>query len=127
MVSNGEWVDIELPVIKILDTEGSITTRWRAVQEAPFLSFNGQFSHLHLSQLSQWISGNHEDSEPSGDAGTAAGITFDLPLLSSPMNCGRCRPGPEHPTAIMGPLSGEQYYPEWSCPRWLVKKSPLFC
>ncbi|MCD9554982.1 AsmA family protein [Photobacterium carnosum] len=81
LTNNGEWLDLNIPDVTLLNSQGKVDLQWRTLHDQPFLKLNSQFNTLDFTQLSQFINKTRlpkvEQTVPT------QGVNLDVPILSN--------------------------------------------
>ncbi|PSU94315.1 AsmA family protein [Photobacterium kishitanii] len=81
LTNTGEWLDLAIPDITLLNSQGKIDLQWRPQQGHQFLKLNSQFNTLDFTQLSQFVDKaalpKVEQTVPT------QGVNLDVPILSN--------------------------------------------
>ncbi|PSU95561.1 AsmA protein [Photobacterium kishitanii] len=81
LTNTGEWLDLAIPDVTLLNSQGKIDLQWRPQQGHQFLKLNSQFNTLDFTQLSQFVDKaalpKVEQTVPT------QGVNLDVPILSN--------------------------------------------
>ena len=81
LTNNGQWLDLDIPDITLLNSQGKLNLQWQLLHDQPFLKLNSQFSTLDFTQLSQFI---NKTSLPKVEQTVPTqGVNLDVPILSN--------------------------------------------
>ncbi|OBU25454.1 AsmA family protein [Photobacterium kishitanii] len=79
LTNTGEWLDLAIPDVTLLNSQGKIDLQWRPQQGHQFLKLNSQFNTLDFTQLSQFVDKaalpKVEQTVPT------QGVNLDVPIL----------------------------------------------
>lgn len=81
LTNTGEWLDLDIPNVTLLNSQGKINLQWRPQHDRQFLKLNSQFNTLDFTQLSQFVDKaalpKVEQTVPT------QGVNLDVPILSN--------------------------------------------
>ncbi|SMY35517.1 AsmA family protein [Photobacterium andalusiense] len=81
LTNTGEWLDLDIPNVALLNSQGKLNLQWRPQQGHQFLKLNSQFDTLDFTQLSQFVDKaalpKVEQTVPT------QGVNLDVPILSN--------------------------------------------
>lgn len=81
LTNTGEWLDLDIPNVTLLNSQGKIDLQWRPQQGHQFLKLNSQFNTLDFTQLSKFVD---KAALPKVEqAVPTQGVNLDVPILSN--------------------------------------------
>ncbi len=86
--TDGQQAKLKVTPMQLLNSRGELTVKWQPSPDQMYLSLNGQFQKLDLSQIADWITPpelpeNHNTPVIDSSDSNKAGLQLDLPILSS--------------------------------------------
>ena len=81
LTNNGQWLDLNIPDVALLNSQGKLNLQWRAQQDHHFLKLNSQFKTLDFTQLSQFV--NKASLPQVEQTVPTQGVNLDVPILSN--------------------------------------------
>ncbi|MEC6796442.1 AsmA family protein [Photobacterium sp. S4TG1] len=81
LTNNGQSLDLNIPDITLLNSQGKLNLQWQTLHDQPFLKLNSHFNTLDFTQLSQFI---NKTSLPKVEQTVPTqGVNLDVPILSN--------------------------------------------
>lgn len=81
LTNSGEWLDLDIPDVTLLNSKGKVDLQWRPQQGNQFLKLNSQFDTLDFTQLSQFV--DQQDLPKVEQTVPTQGVNLDVPILSN--------------------------------------------
>ncbi|MCW8330969.1 AsmA family protein [Photobacterium sp. SDRW27] len=75
------WIDLVMPKLSLMHSQGDVSMRWRPDQHRPFLILDGHFQQLDFTQFGQFV--NDQELPQVEQTVPTQGVNLDVPLLSN--------------------------------------------
>jgi AsmA family protein len=76
-----KWINLDIPVLSLMNSRGQFTAKWRPEDSNPFLVLDMQFDQLDFTQFGQFV--NDDELPQVEQAVPTQGVNLDVPLLGN--------------------------------------------